>query len=163
MHTNDQSDAAWRARLRIQELRHQYAVATDLIGTGSADEVARGTAIYHEIFTPDASLGAAGVPDVTGPDAWADIVSDALAEYSATQHLIGTQLITELRLPSADGSGGSARMSSYLQAWHARADGHLWLFLGTYFDTLTYSAERGWQIADMRLVQVSGERRQISD
>ena len=154
--------------LAIEYLRRWYARATDLIGTGRADDVAEGRAIYHRIFTPDARIQTSGEGMepylANGPDGWVDVVADALAEYAATQHLIGTQLVSLQRLQrDAQGSlvEGSASMTSYLQAWHARADGHLWLFIGTYLDDLVFRSDVGWQIAAMDLQRVSDERRQL--
>lgn len=149
------------AKQQIAELRCLYARATDLIGTIEPRNVEEGRRIYHQIFRPDAVIGATGRDSVTGPDAWVDVVIDALKVYEKTQHLIGTQLVTIDALPGHDEGPGKASMSSYLQAWHAKADGELWLFLGTYSDELSYSADKGWQIANMMLNQVSGETRQL--
>ena len=149
------------AKQEIAELRCQYARATDLIGTTQPDAVAEGRRIYHCIFTPTAVIGATGRDDVTGPDAWIEVVLDALKVYEKTQHLIGTQLVEVQSLPNANAALGSASMSSYLQAWHAKADGELWLFIGSYADQLVHSPEHGWQIDRMMLEQVSGETRQL--
>lgn len=149
------------AREEIKGLRHAYGVATDLIGRNTPADVEAGRAIYHRIFTADAVIGAATVETVTGPDAWVDIVAEALEPYSATQHLIGTQFITGLVLPDAEGRGGAAHMTSYLQAWHAKPNDDLWLFLGTYEEDLVYSPACGWQIRTMILHQVSGDYRKL--
>lgn len=151
------------AREQIKDLRHAYGVATDLIGRNIPTDIEAGRAIYHRIFTADAVIGAATVETVTGPDAWVDIVATALEPYNATQHLIGTQYITGLTLPDADGKGGSAHMTSYLQAWHAKANKDLWLFMGTYEEDLVYSAARGWQIRTMILHQVSADYRKLGE
>lgn len=148
------------AKAQIAELRCLYAKATDLIGTGEADAVATGRAIYHRIFTPDASIAASLTDSVTGPDAWVDIVVEALEEYQDTQHLIGTQLVNISALPDSKGVG-RATMQSYLQAWHSKADGYLWLFIGSYEDQLVHSTEHGWQIERMMLSQISEERRYL--
>lgn len=153
----------WMAKETIAELRRLYARATDLIGLDTEDGVAQGRAIYHRVFTSDARIGATGQPSVTGPDAWVKVANDALREYQDTQHLIGTQLVEVLQMPDADGRGGEATMISYLQAWHARADGHLWLFIGTYHDKVRWTPGVGWQIYDMQLEQVSGDRRQLGE
>jgi len=149
------------ARQQILELRHAYAVATDLIGSNVPSDVDRGRAIYHRIFTPGAQIGAQGIEPVTGPDAWVTIVMDALKPYSATQHLIGTQYIDELRLPDAAGRGGRAHMTSYLQAWHSKPNDDLWLYMGTYEDDLCFSPEGGWQIERMMLHQVAADYRKV--
>ncbi len=147
----------WEAKAEIKELKHLYARATDLIGTGEADAVEEGRAIYHRIYTPDAVIGAGGIEAVTGPDAWVDVVREALAEYSVTQHLIGTQVV------SLDDSGTGGQMLSYLQAWHARADGHLFHFLGTYKEVVRRNAEGRWQIAEMYLEPASTDYRQLGE
>jgi hypothetical protein len=142
-------------------LRHAYGIATDLIAGPEQSGRSEGRDIYRRIFTPQARIGAAGIDPVTGPDAWVDVVVGALEPYSATQHLIGTQYVTDLRLPDASGAGGSARMRSYLQAWHSSADGALWLFMGTYEDELSYSEAHGWQIAAMMLHQTAADHRRL--
>jgi hypothetical protein len=149
------------ARQEIRELRLAYGIATDLIGAKRESGRSEGRDIYHRIFTPQARIGADGIDAVTGPDAWVDVVAGALQPFNATQHLIGTQYVTDLRLPDARGAGGSARMQSYLQAWHSTADGELWLFMGTYEDELTYSEAHGWQIAAMMLRQVAADHRRL--
>lgn len=143
------------------ELRHAYAIATDLIGSNIAASVDRGRAIYERIFAPTATIAADGIEPVIGPDAWVDIVLRALAPYSATQHLIGTQYVTDLRLPDAEGAGGRAHMTSYLQAWHSKPSDDLWLYMGTYEDDLCFSAGRGWQIERMMLHQVAADYRKV--
>jgi len=148
------------ARQRIMELRHAYGLATDLIGKNTPEGIEAGRAIYHRIFTGDARIGAAGVESVKGPDAWVDVVKTALAPYNATQHLIGTQQVTSLTLPDGAGAGGAAHMTSYLQAWHSKANDDLWLFMGTYEDDLVHG-ENGWQISTMMLHQVAADFRRL--
>lgn len=53
-------------------------------------------------------------------------------------------------------------MTSYLQAWHAGADGTLDIFIGTYHDELRHAPGLGWRIHRMRLVRTSGEVRPLS-
>ena len=155
-----QSVDAWMAKQEIAELRRQYALATDLIGMATDEAIAQGRAIYRRIFTADAKIGATGQPQVTGPDAWVTIAHEALKIYENTQHLIGTQVIDLQGLPNAAGEGGQAVMSSYLQAWHAKPDNTLWLFIGTYEDELV-RVNGEWKIARMLLVKVSGDTRTI--
>ena len=146
------------AKQAIHELKHLYARATDLIGIADDASIAQGRDIYHRIFAPNASIGAAGIDPVTGPDAWVDVVYDALKDYESTQHLIGTQLAEVASLPDAAGNGGSASMLSYVQAWHSTKD-EVWLFMGAYHDKLTYSRDGGWQISEMMLEQMDADRR----
>ncbi len=136
--------------LEIETLRRLYAKATDLLGSGNKQKMQEGRAIYHRIYTPDVDVRTAPADGneltAKGPDAWADVVEDALAQYSATQHLIGTQLV--------EIDGDTARMESYLSAWHARADNSAWIFIGTYVDLLK-KTDDGWRIHDMTLVRTA--------
>ncbi|MCY4342105.1 MAG: nuclear transport factor 2 family protein [Gammaproteobacteria bacterium] len=155
------------ARQEIEYLRRRYARATDLIGEGSSDSLAQGRRIYHEIFTADArirtSLDGEVQLQAEGPDSWVDVAHEALKEYVATQHLVGSQLVELVRLET-DANGqvraGEATMTSYLQAWHARADS-VWVFIGSYVDQVRHFDGRGWQIHDMELIQLSSEDRPL--
>ena len=155
------------ARQEIEYLRRRYARATDLIGEGTADSLAQGRRIYHEIFTADARICTSSEGEVqleaSGPDGWVDVAHDALKEYVATQHLVGSQLVELTRLETdANGqvTAGEATMTSYLQAWHARTDS-VWIFIGSYVDQVRYFEGVGWQIHDMELIQLSGEDRPL--
>ena len=159
------------ARQEIEQLRRWYAVATDALGkTDDADARSRGLAIYHRIFAPDAEMSVHGSPTALagiGPDAWAEVAANALAGYAATQHLIGSQVVT-FESVSFGGEprrvlGGRAEMSSYLQAWHAWPDQRLRLVMGTYEDAVRYEPSIGWQIEKMVLVYVGGEIRDLGD
>lgn len=155
------------ARQEIEYLRRRYARATDLIGEGPADSLAEGRRIYHEIFTADArirtSLGGEVQLEARGPDGWVDVAHEALKEYVATQHLVGSQFVELARLETdANGqvTAGEATMTSYLQAWHARADS-VWIFIGSYVDQVRHFGGVGWQIHDMELIQLSGDDRPL--
>lgn len=146
---------------QIEYLRKMYAKATDLIGINKDGSFEEGLAIYRRIFTPDAKIsttsrGVVGFT-ATGPDGWAVVARDALAEFDDTQHLIGTQLVDIDSLPDAEGKGGEARMQSYLQAWHSDPDRVLFIFLGTYKDKVRYTPGIGWQIYEMELAETSSE------
>jgi len=158
----DQDDAIATAKQQIIELRMRYAQATDQIASGGVEGLAQGRATYREIYTSDATIGADGIDPVTGPDAWTKIVQDALESYVATQHHIGSPLIHSLTLPDAQGKGGMATLSSYLQAWHSTADNSLYMFLGTYHDHCVYSNDHGWQISEMRLTKTADEVRDVT-
>ncbi len=157
------------ARLDIQYLQQLYAKATDVIGTNTEAGIAEGRAIYRRIFTEDATVRA-GPADgeqlvAQGPDSWMDVVLEALSQYSSTQHLIGTQLVTIEKLET-DTQGtvtaGEASMESYLQAWHEnRSANTLWLFLGTYASKVRHKPGLGWQIHEMTLTQTGGENREL--
>ena len=155
----------WLAKSQIAELRREYARATDLIGMDTETDVAAGRAIYHRVFSAKAQIGAAGQPTVEGPDAWVKVAHDALKVYDKTQHLIGTQIVDVTQMPGTDGEddAGAATMLSYLQAWHSKADGELWLFIGAYHDKLAYTPGVGWQVTEMQLEQISGEERKMEN
>ena len=133
-----------------------------MIASGGAEGLAQGRATYREIYTSDATIAADGIDPVVGPDAWTKVVEDALESYVATQHHIGSPLIHSLTLPDAQGKGGVATLSSYLQAWHSTADNNLYMFLGTYHDHCVYSKEQGWQISEMRLTRTADEQRKVT-
>ena len=156
------------ATQEIEYLRRLYAVATDQLGINTKASIADGMATYRRIFTPDVAVRVTGEGtdplSATGPEAWAKVANEALADYAATQHLIGTQLV-EIHDIEFDAAGnvvsGDASMSSYLQAWHAGTDDTVWVFIGTYYDKVRYSPGIGWQIYDMELMRVSGENRAL--
>ncbi len=162
----DDADTAIARTVAIQKieyLRRLYARATDQIGKNTPASIAEGRATYHRIFTANVIFRLKGEGDTVGPDAWVDVVIDALGvDYKDTQHLIGTQLV-DIESLELDAEGrvvaGEATMSSYLQAWHASPDDDVWLFLGTYSDKVRYRPNAGWQIYDTTLERVSGEER----
>ena len=162
------------AKAQISELRRMYGKATDLLGAGKdhdhfgGDEplsteikhfMARN--IYRRIFTEDATISASGgALTGVGPDDWADKVAAALAPFSATQHMLGTQLVEIDEMPDDEGCGGGATMQSYLNALHEFSPGgNIGIYRGTYFDKVRYTPEIGWQIYDMNLVLASWETR----
>ena len=153
--------AAIVAKQEIEYLQRWYARATDLIGSNIPDQIEEGRGIYHRIFTPDVSIQASAAGgvyyEVTGRDEWVKVVSKALSVFDATQHLLGTQSVELASLPNAEGEGGEANMSSYLQAWHSDPDRVIDIYIGTYYSKVRYTAGVGWQIYDMRLQKVAGE------
>ncbi|MCC5873349.1 MAG: nuclear transport factor 2 family protein [Gammaproteobacteria bacterium] len=164
MYPSQQELAATAARQDIEYLRRQYGHATDMIGRNTPEAVAEGMAIYRRIFTADASISAhsPGAPPLTatGPEGWAEVVENALSVFKATQHLIGSQLVTIESLPTEnDPALGRASMSSHLHAWHHGHDDTLDIFIGIYHDKVRYVPGIGWQIAQMELVRISGEIR----
>lgn len=164
MYPSQQDIAATVARQDIEYLRRMYGHATDLIGKNTPEAIAEGLAVYRRIFTPDAHISAhsPGNPPLTakGPEGWAEVVEKALSVFKATQHMIGSQLVTIDSLPTeGDPASGRASMSSHLHAWHHGHDDVLDIFIGTYHDKLRYVPGIGWQIEAMELVRVSGEIR----
>lgn len=152
------------ARQEIEYLRRHYARATDLIGQNTPASIAEGRAIYHRIFTPDAEITVTIKGQETlsskGPDEWVQVVVGALStSFTATQHLIGTQIVDIKSLPAEGASAtGEASMTSYLQAWHDGKD-IVDMFMGTYTDQVRYTPQAGWQIYRMNLDQTAHEVR----
>jgi hypothetical protein len=149
------------AILEIEYLRRRYGQASDLLGPGSdrrddlslAERRTLGRKIYRQIFTPDARIVAGGGAPVIGPDAWADAVTRSNGSFSATQHLLGTQLVT------LEGRK-QAQMQSYLNALlEFSPGGNVLVVRGTYFDKVRLTEDAGWQIHDMNLVIASIEQR----
>ena len=161
------SETMAAARQDIEYLRRWYAKATDLLGENTPESIAEGTRIYHRIFTPDAHIRTSGATtqpyEAVGPDAWAEVANTALESYVATQHLIGTQVVDIKSLVLNDACevvSGSARMESYVQAWHELTDENkVWIYLGTYFDEVEFEPGQGWRIVDMKMEQMAGETR----
>ena len=152
----------WIAKNEICELQRLYAIATDLLCTNTADDNSAATEIYHRIFTPQAVIKASGMEPKIGPDAWVELVIGALEEFSATQHMIGTQIAEVGALPSAGQSSGRGKLFSHLQAWHAKRDGDMWHYIGKYDSSVIFTPDVGWQINEMELVQVSEDYRKIT-
>ena len=155
------------ARQEIEYLRRMYGRATDQLGQ-TDDAVARAEAIatYRRIFAPEANIRA-GAQDAglngQGPDAWVDVVTEALRKYETTQHLIGTQLVSfnSIEFDNGEIASGSASMTSYLHAWHASTDNSLRVVLGTYADELQFMPGIGWQIVAMNLIHNSADHRMV--
>ena len=160
--------ARHQAILDIEYLQRLYALATDLLGLSDAASIARGTAIYHEIFSQDlkASFFGPGIETIqkTGIDGWLELVTTSLGPMGPTQHLIGTQVV-DLDEIEIDDSGnvvkGEALLRSYLQAWHTLPDQKVWLALGTYHSKVRFSDGR-WQIWQMDLELTIDETRQMN-
>ena len=157
------------ARQEIEYLRRLYGQATDALGkTGDAAARQFGIETYHRIFSDDVAVrvtGSATALSGTGPDAWVEVVTTALHDYSSTQHLIGTQVVTFNDVEFADDEivRGDATLSSYLHAWHVWPDRKLRLVMGTYTDKVRWQPENGWQIYDMTLDHTSTEHRMLGD
>ena len=159
------------ARQDIEYLRRNYAKATDLLGITEEASFNEGLEIYRSIFTVDAdfSVSGDGALDMsaTGPDAWADIVEKILGPMGPTQHLIGTQRVIDLNVDISSDckiQSGSAKMESYVQAWHDLPNSKIWHYLGSYFDNVIYVSGKGWQIEKMNLMRITTEtRNKLSD
>ncbi|MEE2776723.1 MAG: nuclear transport factor 2 family protein [Acidobacteriota bacterium] len=142
---------AQEAQQQIAELLRRYAHATDLIAADSAANEADVEATYRRIFTADAKIGVRGQMSVSGPAAWLELVKASTGALRGSQHMLGSQVVEVGRLPNAEGLGGEATITSYLQATRVGADGDVSRVLGTYLATASHSAESGWQIAELML------------
>ena len=158
---NDHDFVEMLAKHEIEYLQRLYARATDQIGTNVPENIEAGRVVYHRIFTQDATIRASDPSGAefraVGPDEWVKVVDGALSVFDSTQHLLGTQIVELDSLPDADGKGGEAKMSSFLQAWHQDDDRVIDIYLGTYYSKVRYTSGIGWQIYDMRLEKVAGE------
>ncbi len=140
------------AQQQIARLQRRYALATDRVASGGDADIAAARAVYQQIFTPDASIGVAGQPPVTGPDAWLALVQASLGTLRGSQHLIGSQVVDVTGLPGAGReSPGEASMTSVLQATQVAADGSLTRIYGNYVVQARYTQAAGWQMANMKL------------
>ncbi|MCH1551803.1 MAG: nuclear transport factor 2 family protein [Pseudomonadales bacterium] len=151
----------WIAKHQICDLQKRYAIATDLLTTNTAENITAATATYQQIFTPNAEIHAAGVDTQIGPEAWVALVLSALDSFTVTQHFIGTQLANVYELPTQSSTRGAGQLTSHLQAWHAKANGDMWHFIGTYEASVVHSRDAGWQIDTMHLIKTSEDYRQI--
>lgn len=152
-----------QARQEIEYLRRWYAKATDKIGVGTKESIEEGRAIYHRIFAQDAELSSGADQELRiGPDAWVELVESVLVPLGPTQHLVGTQVVEfeTLELDEARNIvSGTARMESYVQAWHERPEGKVWIYLGIYHDRVRFIPGIGWRIGHMAMEQLGGETR----
>lgn len=90
-----------------------------------------------EVFAPEAEMEFAHVGPVAGPRAIGRTCAEALGSLDASQHLIGSIVVT------ADGEQPTSRC--YFQAQHVK-DGKQFMVAGTYTDTLR-RAGNDWRIA----------------
>jgi uncharacterized protein (TIGR02246 family) len=133
MTTSTQSQLA--DRLAVQDVMIRYATSCD----------ARDMAAYGSCFTEDAVIsGFGGGGPIRGRQAWVDFVTNALKRFSATQHLLGNQVV--------EVDGDEATLQTSVQASHFLVDkpGAVMTLFATYFDKLVRK-DGHWQIYDHRL------------
>ena len=166
----EQLQSLMLARQQIELLRRAYAFATDQLGqVDDADAQTSGLRIYHRIFAPNAGAkvtrGDETLLSATGPDGWAEVARNALRDYAATQHLIGTQLVTfdQAQFDQATLVSGTADMTSYVQATHVWPDQRMRVVTGAYVDHVQWVPGTGWQIDNMNLVYANEEFRQPAE
>lgn len=131
--------------LQIQQLKVDYAIATDAIASGQKHV---GLSLYRATFTPDARISAGfdpAAPDVAavGPDAWADACEVSFAPFLGAHHLLGG---IGVRV-DAD-RDDRASMTAYLRGTMLAAEGNdVTKVLGTYHDVVVRRDGR-WQITE---------------
>jgi hypothetical protein len=88
---------------------------------------------YRECFASDVELHGFGADVIRGVDVWIDFVHKALANFSATQHMLGP--------PQLELNGASAEMRTDLQAQHFLHEpkGRIFTLWGTYRSSLVRS------------------------
>ena len=121
-------------RAEIAEQMFRYARATDWL------EPER----HREVFIDDCVFASPHSGDMHGVDAVVTWMDRVLAQFEATQHMIGNHIVAL--------DGDAATMRSYVQATHViAADPKKSLTLwATYHDALVRTPD-GWRIRDHRL------------
>jgi len=130
-------------RAAITEQMYRYARATDWLETEG----------HRDVFMTDCVFASPHSGDMHGVDSVVDWMNRALAQFEATQHLIGNISITFT-------GDTTASAVSYVRAWHRypdheRADMVLW---GEYHDQWTL-VDDVWRIAERRVREAGIEPR----
>jgi hypothetical protein len=136
-------DARLADRSAITEQMFRYARATDWLETDD----------HRQVFADGCVFASPHSGDVHGVDAVVDWMNRALAQFEATQHLIGNISIT---FTGED----AASAVSYVRAWHRyrdreRQDMVLW---GEYHDRWS-RIDGDWRIAARRVLEAGIEPR----
>jgi SnoaL-like domain len=136
-------EARLEDRWAISEQMSRYARATDWLDTAD----------HRGVFAADCVFASPHSGEVTGVDAVVAWMDRALAQFEATQHLIGNIAITFTGLDTADAV-------SYVRAWHryrdhGRADLVLW---GEYHDRWVRD-DGVWRILERRVLEAGIEPR----
>jgi hypothetical protein len=130
-------------RAEIVDQMFRYARATDWLETDG----------HREVFADGCVFASPHSGDVIGVDAVVEWMDSALAQFEATQHLIGNISI-EFTGPE------SATAVSYVRAWHryrdrSRPDMVLW---GEYHDRWV-NVDGRWRITERRVLEAGIEPR----
>lgn len=130
-------------RAAITEQMYRYARATDWLETER----------HRDVFLDDCVFASPHSGDIVGLDAVVAWMDRALAQFEATQHLIGNISITFTGDATADAV-------SYVRAWHRfrdhdRTDMVLW---GEYHDRWQLAGDT-WRIAERRVLEAGIEPR----
>ena len=130
-------------RAAIAEQMYRYARATDWLETDG----------HREVFVEDCVFASPHSGDIVGVDGVVEWMNAALAQFEATQHLIGN-ISVEFTGPE------SATAVSYVRAWHrsrdhSRPDMVLW---GEYHDQWA-RIDDTWRIKERRVLEAGIEPR----
>jgi hypothetical protein len=130
-------------RVAIEEQMFRYARATDWLDTHE----------HRHVFVEDCVFASPHSGDVVGIDAVVAWMDRALAQFEATQHLIGNISLTFTGEASADAV-------SYVRAWHryrdeSKPDMVLW---GEYHDHWVL-VNGTWRIRERRVLEAGIEPR----
>jgi hypothetical protein len=130
-------------RAAIADQMYRYARATDWLETS----------MHRDVFVEDCVFASPHSGDVIGVDAVVEWMDRALAQFEATQHLIGNIWIEFTGPHTADAV-------SYVRAWHRYRDaskGDLVLW-GEYHDHWVESQGQ-WKIRERRVLEAGIEPR----
>jgi SnoaL-like domain len=130
-------------RAAIEDQMYRYARSTDWLDTGG----------HRDVFVDDCVFASPHSGDVVGLDAVVAWMDRVLAQFEATQHLIGNVWITFTGSTSADAV-------SYVRAWHryrdsSKPDMVLW---GEYHDHWVL-IDGTWRIKERRVLEAGIEPR----
>jgi hypothetical protein len=130
-------------RAAIEEQMYRYARATDWLETNG----------HRDVFVSECVFASPHSGDVVGVEAVVAWMDRVLAQFEATQHLIGNVSITFTGATTADAV-------SYVRAWHryrdaAKPDMVLW---GEYHDRWVL-VDGTWRIAERRVLEAGIEPR----
>jgi 3-phenylpropionate/cinnamic acid dioxygenase small subunit len=130
-------------RAAIADQMYRYARATDWLETE----------MHRDVFADNCVFASPHSGDVHGVDAVVDWMNGALAQFEATQHLIGNIAISFT-------GDDTATAVSYVRAWHrfrdtSRPDMVLW---GEYHDRWQRT-DGVWRISERRVLEAGIEPR----
>ena len=130
-------------RAAIEDQMYRYARATDWLDTNC----------HRDVFAHDCVFASPHSGDVVGVGAVVAWMDRVLAQFEATQHLIGNVWVTFTGATTADAV-------SYVRAWHryrdtSRPDMVLW---GEYHDHWVL-VEGTWRIKERRVLEAGIEPR----
>ena len=122
-------------RIALMDVMCKYAKGVD----------ERDLALYRSVFADDVVVEGFAASPIRGAQAWAAFVEKALAQYGATQHMLGPQLATV--------DGDTAHCRTDVQALHYLKDKPgTTLTLWATYETDMRRIGGEWKIARHRLV-----------